>query len=145
MKKTITIFALFLYMATATYAQKPFSEQTFNDLLSRYITTQSYDNFAQVATPDFALTGSTGEIIGLEGIEGLYGAFTKNTWNFSDIKTRQYGNTGIATFKVKHSHELKSRLANLEEVGTMVFVETNGTWALVSWTSCNMSKRQFKI
>ncbi len=134
MKKTFTLFALCLAMTTATFAQKAFNEQTFNDLLSRHITTQSYTNFAEIAAPDFAMVGSSGDIFSLKGIEGLYKASAKNTWDFSDIKTRQYGHTGIATFKVKHTHEMKSGLATYNEVGTMTFVEINDRWTLVSWT-----------
>ena len=133
MKKQLIILALLLVCGTATFAQNTFNNQSFETMMSRYVKDpMQYLN--SEAAPDLVMVGANGLITDINGIQGLVNSTSSSTWEYSDIKTRQYGSTGVAVFRMKHTHDFKSgKVGIYDEIWTAVYTEKDGKWLLVSW------------
>ena len=131
--KKITISLLFLAISLISFAQSAFTEKTFNDLMAAY----AKDPVAFLknqTVPDFTLVGSEGQLITMDVLLGMLNNTTANTFEYPNVKTRQYGSTAIAVSDWKHTHTLKSGgMVSYNEVLTSVFTFQKGKWMLVSW------------
>ena len=131
--KKITISLLFLAFSLLSFAQSAFTEKTFNDLMAAYAKDPA--QFLKTETaPDFVFVALTGRSLKVSDILGMLDGSTANTWAFTNVKTRQYGATGIAVSSFAHTHTLKSgNFLSFKESLTSVFAFQQGKWVLVSW------------
>ena len=140
MKKQLTILVLSLVCGSATFAQSTFNNQIFDKLMSEYVKDPLLYLHTEAAA-DFVMVDAKGRIMDIKGIEGLVNSTNTSTWDYSDIKTQQYGSTGVAVFKMKHTHNFKSgKVGNYDEIWTAVYAEKGSKWQLVSWSLVPITK-----
>jgi hypothetical protein len=133
MKKQFIILVLSFACCTASFAQKIFNNQTAESHLARYV--KDHNQYLKTETaPDFVMVGSNGWITDLKGILGLSSTTTASTWDYSDLQTHQYGSTGVAIFKMKHSHTYQSGKVDVyNEIWTATYMQKDDKWLLTSW------------
>ena len=131
--KNLFSLLTFCGMSFSLFAQSPFNEKTFNDLMAQY--NKDPLQFLKTQTvSDFTFVGTNGQSMPMAGLLGLFNASAANTFEFPNVKTRQYGATAIAFSGWKHTHTLKSGVfLSYNEVLTSVFTFQEGKWMLVSW------------
>ena len=132
MKKT-TLALLFSAISLLSFAQSAFTEKVFNDLMERY--QKDFVQFIKTETaPDFMLVGTSGNVFNRQDAITLGEGGVKTEGAFSDVKTRQYGTTGIATGRWKHNHLLKNGAwtGMYDELFTYIFSYQKGKWIMVS-------------
>ena len=142
MKKQLTILVLSLVCSTASFAQSTFNNQTFDKMMTEYKRDPvKYLQSESETAPDFVMVGSAGWITDVKGIVAMNSTNSSSTYDYSDLKTRQYGNTGVAVFKMKHSHtSKKGETQTYDEMWTAVYAEKGAKWQLVSWAFAPISK-----
>jgi ketosteroid isomerase-like protein len=131
--RNYTITLLFLAMSLSSFAQKVFDDKAFNGIMQRY--EKDPVKFLQTETaPDFMLVGTNGHVFDLKGVMAIYDNITPLSRVYSDLKTRQYGNTGIATGSVKHTYTSKQNGATqvYDELFSYIFNQNKGKWQMVS-------------
>lgn len=131
MRNLMTILLLSAFSLLA--AAQSFNEKTFADMMQRF--EKDPVKYLQNETvADFVFVGTSGYVFDLKGSMALYDNLTTLSHVLSNVKLRQYGNTGIATGTVKHSYKNKktSDIRILNELFTYVFAEQNGKWQMVS-------------
>jgi Domain of unknown function (DUF4440) len=138
MKNTLLTF-LFSAISFCALAQAfpPFSEKTFNDMMSRYQKETAQFLKTQTA-PDFIFVGTDNAVMTTKELLELAESSIFLTNEFSNLKIRQYGNMAIVTGTWAHSHQLKQDkniILAFKELVTEVFVTQSAKWMYVSHQS----------
>jgi ketosteroid isomerase-like protein len=131
--RNYTISLLFLAMSLSSFAQKVFDNNGFNGMMQRY--DKDPVQFLKTETaPDFMLVGTNGYVFDVKGVMAIYDNITPISRVYSDLKTRQYGNTGVATGRVKHTYTNKKNGETqvYDELFSYVFNQNKGKWLMVS-------------
>ncbi len=131
--KNHTLVFLFLAVSLTSFAQKTFDDKTFLDMMQRY--DKDPVQFLKTETaPDFMLVGTNGYVFDLKGVMAIYDNITPVSRVYSDLKTRSYGNTGVATGRVKHTYTVKKSGGTqvYDELFSYVFNQNKGKWLMVS-------------
>ena len=119
-------------------AAQTFDEKTFLDIMQggikdpvKYLQTET--------TPDFMFIGTGGYVFDLKTFIGMNENATSENRVFSNVKARQYGNTGIATGILSHTIKPKKAGESRSEsvLFAYVFVEQKGKWL---WASMQHSE-----
>lgn len=130
--RNLTITLLLTAISLLANAQS-FNEKTFADMMQRF--EKDPVKYLQTETvPDFVFVGTSGYVFDLKGSMALYENLTTLSHVASNVKLRQYGNTGIATGIIKHSYknEKTGAIRILNELFTYIFAEQKGKWQMVS-------------
>ena len=114
-------------------AQKPFNEDTFNEMLSNWVK-EPVSFFKNECDPKFVFTSGNGESFNQEQAIAMYtNVVAKATKKVENLKAWQTGNTGIATGKTIESYVFKNGgTSNYTGVFTYTFAQQNGKWVIAS-------------
>jgi ketosteroid isomerase-like protein len=131
--RSLAITFLFSAISFCSFAQNVFDDKAFTDIMQRY--DKDPVQFLKTETPpDFMLVGTNGYVFDVKGVIAIYDNVTPVSRVFSDLKTRQYGNTGIATGRVKHTYTSKKNGGTqvYDELFSYIFNQNKGKWQMVS-------------
>jgi ketosteroid isomerase-like protein len=138
--KKLLFNALFIGLATLGFAQTPFTEKTVQDINKRFIENPTNDDTA----PDYVLTGSEGQKIGMEQLNKMFPNVKHLTWETTDMTIKQYGKVAIVNGITKHSFvTLNDNVTHAYHVrGTYVYEFQKDKWRKVSAHHTNIMPTQ---
>ena len=133
--KKLFFLLTFCEMSRSLFTQSTFNEKTFNDLMTVFIK-DPVPFFKTQTAPDFIFLDRNGKVNAMADVMALFNNSKADTWAFTNVKTRQYGSTGIVISDFDHTHQIKGGpLLVIKEQLTSTFSEQKGQWTLVSWST----------
>lgn len=130
--RSLTITLLFSVFSIFTYAQTAFTEKTVLDINKRMVDdpAKSLDDIS----PDYTLSGSEGQLFTYDQLKKMFAANKHLSWDMTELKTKQYGNIGIATGITKHSlvNIASNAKVSYHVRATYIYEFKNGKWLWLS-------------
>jgi hypothetical protein len=138
--KKLFVSLLFLSLTTWAFSQPAFTEKTVAEINKRFIENPTNDDTA----PDYVLTGSEGQKIGMEQLNKMFPNVKHLTWETTDMTIKQYGKVAIVNGITKHSFvSLNDNATHFYHVrGTYVYEYQNDKWRKVSAHHTNVVPMQ---
>ena len=133
MKKIIIISVFSCLIMSNLQAQKPFNEDTFNEMLSNWVK-EPVSFFKNECDAKFVFTSGNGESFNQEQAIAMYtNVVASATKKVENLKAWQTGNTGIATGKTIESYVFKNGgTSAYTGVFTYTFSQQNSKWVIAS-------------
>jgi hypothetical protein len=132
--KFLTTTCFFLFLSCLSFAQHDFfNEQYFNEFEKRY-KTDPVECFKQETDHNFTAVYGDGTLGRKEGLIQFYSDFSIGSRNITELKTYQFGSTGIATGIINRVYVFKkdTSIRDWKHRFTYTFSWQKTRWVLVA-------------